>query len=195
MLIDTYTLTKITNTYLRLEWTATDLSKTCWVYRNGVFIGKYYDTTTLVRLTEFSIELDSLSVIEIHEAQDDDPATPAYEAEPVESFTVPYRLHDLHWDRVDDAVYYEVYHKIANGTEREIETIYQQDGVEKYVWTTPELERTGGVWHHFRVEAVDEWEHRSTRELWHFFVYGMPALPSAVQVTGGGGVFNVVLTP
>jgi len=193
MLIDTFTLNRITDTYVSVAWTATDLTKTCWLYNNGILIGQYLDGTTLAREVEFSVKEDQYHLIEIHEAQGDDPETGIDESDPVETITVVYEDYDLKWNRVPEAVYYEIFHTVANGVERKIKTVYQQDDVSLYIRPAPELEREGGIWHHFRVESVDEWENRSVRKQWHYFVYGRPPVPESVIVTGGSGVFDITV--
>jgi len=124
--------------------------------------------------------------VEVHEAD----AT-----EPVASITADIEPHVLRWDRVDDAVYYNIYHREADGTERRIKKFYQNEEISwRYEFTLPVLNGIGGVWHHFRVESVNEWERASERDQWHFFVYGLPPVPASVDLSGGGGVFALRVT-
>jgi len=190
MLIETFNVVKLSETYWQVDWTATDLTKTCWLFANGLLVGKYFDGTTYERSAEVSVERDRMVFLEIHEAVGDDPETTPDETEPVASITT-YGLQPyvLRWDRVSDAVYYRIYHREAEGSESTLTRVYQDNVTEVYEYTLPELNDIGGVWHHFRVESVNEWELASEREQWHFFAYGLPPQPESVTVNGGGGIF------
>lgn len=185
MLIDSYQLKSVTPNVIRCEWDATDLNKTCWFYRNGELIDKIKNTNTLSRSVEFSIEQNTSSVIEIHEVSD---------GENVRSINIARSSYEVHWYRVEDAAYYLIYHSVEDGGEILLQRINQNPEDEYYFWTTPPLKWIDGVWHHFRVEAVNIWEKRSTTKAWHYFVYGMPSQPSDVSITGTGGLFKVELT-
>lgn len=190
-LLTTFDLTKISDNIFRISWIA-DNDDRNYIYRNGVLLG-YLDSGTN-RYIEFTADETELSVIEVHDIPIDyDGIVNSYTAFP--SITERVRdLFTLNWNRVEDAVAYKIYYKEADGSEIDLIKILQDDVTQKYTFTLPRLKSIGGVWHHFRVESLDNWNNESNVLYWHYFVYGLPEFPSSVEVTGGSGVFNIKIT-
>ena len=104
---------------------------------------------------------------------------------------------ELSWNPVTGAVRYRVYHRVKGGVETRIYDQPAAEGLEHYRITCPILlEGKGGVWHFFRVEAVDRYGHESTREAWTYFVWDLPAAPGGLVVTDGSapGLFDFEIT-
>jgi len=184
MLIDTFQIKSVTPNILRIEWFATDLLKTCWVYSNGILINKITDISTINRALEFSIDPNESCAIEIHEVSSD---------EDVKPINIKRSHYEARWNRVDDACYYLIYHSVESETEALLQRIEQIPNRIRYYWEAPVLEWLDGVWHHFKIESVNSWEKHSTTKLWHYFVYGMPSFPSSVEITGSSNIFDLNL--
>lgn len=182
MLITSYTYTFVSPEVVRLSWTATDTTKRCWVFVNGVLIDSLYDTTSASRELEFVVDPDETWVVEIHELSS---------TEDVSSTIEPRGTYRIQWFREDDAIYYNVYHSVEDGSEGLMTRINQTPDNEIYHVDTSELEWIDGVWHHFRVESVNETGLESTRRQWHYFVYGVPSFPVHANISGSGGTFNI----
>lgn len=118
--------------------------------------------------------------IEIHDFEDETTVPDAVEVQPN---TTPQVL----WNAVADAVRYRVYHrKAGEATERLIYDKAVLEGITRYVIDCPiHLEGTGGVWHLFRVEAVDEYGNESVRQYWAYFAMALPKEPAGLQVVAG----------
>lgn len=193
MIIEDFVVNRISNVWWSVSWTATDLELTSWLFINGILQGQYSDDLTLERYAEFSVVENTMNLIEIHEGKADDPTTTMNEGDPIITYNKKLDDYDIHWDRVDDAEYYNIYHQEADGVENLIFVYAQEEETEKYILHAPVLNSVDGVWHHFRVEAVDFWNNESTTALWHYFVYGMPDVPSNITITAGSGagLFNI----
>jgi hypothetical protein len=184
-LITNYTIEKISDTLIRVSWNATDLLKNCWLYMNGILITQLYDTTTLTRTYDISVEKKSSYVIEIQEA---------LLTEPIVSINaITPKSYDLKWDKVTNAKSYKIYYRKANNAEKMIKEIIVVDNTFYYVYPIPSLSGIGGIWHHFHVESIDEWGNSSVTKEWHYFVYGLPNIPQSVKVSGGSGLFNITV--
>lgn len=188
-IVTDFNLTKISNNNYRVSWVADDYYDKNYVYRNSVLLD-FIEEGNVNRHVDFTAQPEELSVIEVHRIPSD------YSGDVDDIPTITEDVDDLlylHWDRISDAVYYNIYYSEADNAERLLKR-YQQDEITvRYKFALPRLKSISGVWHHFRVEAVDNFNNESTTYEWHHFVYGLPQYPETVTWTGGSGIFNLTI--
>lgn len=173
-----------------VSWEAPAADCVSWVFVNGVrVVGPLY-AGEIARSVRIPHPTNGTVAVEIHDV--------ASEAEPVDPVAVrPNTQPELSWNPVTEAVRYRVYHRVKGGLEARIYDQPAAEGTEHYRITCPVLlEGKGGVWHFFRVEAVDRYGNESTREVWTYFVWDLPAAPGGLLVTDGSapGVFDFEIT-
>ena len=175
MLNEAFTITPRSGYWCELHWTVTDSDLVSWVFLDG---GKLAFGPLLSETLERSLRIpfiaDATRAIEIHDL-------PAGQiAQPV--FVSPNTKPTLRWNPVESTVRYRIYHQTDNTAERKI-----YDAVANVTETKcpVELIGTSGVWHFLRVEAVDEYGNKSTRQSWRFYASDLPLPPATLTVTDG----------
>jgi hypothetical protein len=102
----------------------------------------------------------------------------------------------LHWNSLDSAVRYKIYHRTADGSEKKI---YDAVAYVNQITSPVELEGSGGLdncqYHFLRVEAVDCYGNESTRQSWRFFSKDLPASDVSLNISQGSsfGIFDITL--
>jgi len=180
MLNDNYRLTPKDDRNCDLRWTAPGATWVSWLFVNGEHLRGPVYSDQAERVVRIPLGLSDVAAIEIHDFPDD-----MVVPDPVEM--KPNTRPMLHWNAVPDAVRYRVYHRRRGEVENLIYDRAAKEGLDRYEIICPvELEGRGGVWHFFRVEAVDEYGNESTRLAWTYFVTDLPPVPEHLSVTEGG---------
>jgi len=173
-----------------LHWLAPSADHVSWVFVDGRHIQGPMFFGTIDRTLDIPFKTDDVIKIEIHDILDfEEPMDPVFER--------PNTRPIIRWVSIPTAVRYKIYHKEGTGPEKVIHDEPGLEGVERNEVKSPiSLEGRGGVWHFFRVEAVDQFGNESTRLLWRLFVTDVPATVDAVSVTvgSGAGLYDITLS-
>jgi len=179
MLNQNYRLTPRDDRNCDLRWTAPGASWVSWLFVNGEHLRGPLYFSGAERVTRIPLGLADVVKLEIHDFPD---TTVTPEAVEIEPNTRP----QLAWNAVPDAVRYRVYHRKRGEGETVVYDRPAKDGLERYEIACPvALEGRGGVWHFFRVEAVDEYGNESTRQAWTYFVTDLPPVAEHLSVVDG----------
>jgi len=174
-----------------LVWTAPNATDLSWININGEQVAGPLAPGAAAREAEIAFPDGGAAEVEVHDLPAGSSVCNIIAAEPN---VRPY----LEWSPVSDADRYRVHHR--EGESGDEERILNDQAPTTPAGTItrrcPErLNGVGGVWHHFRVEAVDEAGNESERELWPYYVTEPPEPATAVAVAGSGGSFTITLTP
>ena len=190
MLNDEFTVTPKTANVADVHWSAPSVDHVSWVFVDGRHIQGPTFHGTIERKIQIPFASDDVVKIEIHDVLDF--------TEPVESiWTKPNTKPIIKWVSVTDSVRYRIFHAEGAGPES---LIYDTPGlvgiIRNEVKSPIRLNGLGGVWHFFRVEAVDQFGNESTRAVWRFFVTDVPATVDTVTVAvgSGAGLYDITLT-
>lgn len=176
------TLSAVSPTRARLAWTMSDADNAAWVFANGELLAGPLAFDTTDATLDFDGDPEDLRCLEVHELAAGEACqacAPMVHARPV-----------LRWNRVEGAEYYRVYRQAgADGDEELLATVAaetEEPGGTVALVSPATLESENGVWHFFRVEAVDKYGRETTRAQWAWLVPGLPPAPTAIAVTGTG---------
>ena len=170
----------------RVSWEAPGPDWVSWVFVNGKHVAGPFYAGQVQRSVRIPHPAGKAIALEIHDFPDDtEPVAPAVEA--------PNTRPDLLWNSVAGAVRYRIYHRVKGGAEEKIYDQPAEEGIDRHRIACPiRLEGEGGVWHFFRVEAVNAFGYESTRQAWTFFARDLPAPAGNLEVTDGSapGLFD-----
>jgi len=182
MIIDDVRIDRLGFGNARLSWTG-DPDAVTHVYVNG--------RSALARQVAGAeksvvVALPDPAIVEVHELPPGlDPA--------VVSITLE-RRPLIRWSSQDGAEQYRIHHQPDGGTERVIAHVaHSPDALHREVRAPVDLRRDGKRWCFLRVEAIDVAGELSARPPWPLFVAALPAPPAGLDVTGGGGTFDLEL--
>jgi len=162
-----------------VRWTSPWTDGASWLFINGEHSRGPVYAGTAERVVKIPFALADVVSLEIHDFPDD-----AVIPDPVE--VKPNTRPLIHWNAVPDAVRYRVYHRRRGEAESVVYDRAAKEGLDRYEIICPiELEGRNGVWHFFRVEAVDEYGNESTRQAWAYFVMDLPPVPEHLSVADG----------
>jgi len=184
-------ITPINNRQCNLRWTAASADVVSWIFINGEFYRGPLSFDETERSVRIPLRAEDVIALEVHDLLDDTVVPDAVEVEPNTQPT-------LSWNAVADAARYRIYHHAGDDDESLIYDHAAADGIEQYAVTCPiVLDGQGGVWHHFRVEAVDEYGNESTRLAWTYFAMDLPPAVERISVAAGSGAgtYTFTLTP
>lgn len=185
MLIEDFAVKRVTPHTLRVSWTAPDDTGIGYVYVDGALAASDVTGDT-ERSATVPIGADVVA-ISVHHLEEG--------IEPTVQHVRPGTRPTLHWCGVSDAYRYRVYHT-APGEDEVCIIDMRADGRDGYSVRCPiELDGTGGKWHQFRVEAIDESGNESSTTAFKFWAYGLPVLPSEIAVSGTAGNMTITITP
>jgi hypothetical protein len=124
--------------------------------------------------------------VEIHEVSEDvevAPAAIALERKPV-----------VWWSARAGAEEYRVHHRPDGGTDRVVGgVLHNPDALHYEFRSANDLRRDGKKWGFLRVEAVNARGKESVRPEWPLFMAALPGKPTALNITGEGGLFALAL--
>ena len=179
MLNDEYLITPRDDSSCDVRWTSPWPDGASWLFVNGKHSRGPVYSGTAERVVKIPLGLADVVSLEIHDFPDDAVVPDAVEIRPN---TRPM----IAWNAVSDAVRYRVYHRERSGAETLDYDRAASAGLERYEIACPvALVGRGGVWHFFRVEAVDEYGNESTRLAWTYFVTDLPPVPEHLSVAAG----------
>ncbi len=163
-----------------LSWTAPSAESVSWVFIDGAHVLGPFCPGAAERMVKVPLAAGSMAAVEVHDFPDD-----SVRPEPIH--VAPNTRPNLAWNAVPDAARYRIYHRRFGETAEEI--VYDRpalQGLERCEIACPmELDGKGGVWHFFRVEAVDEYGNESARQAWVYFVTDLPGVPAHLSVADG----------
>jgi len=180
MTLVTPTITPIALGAVRVTWSG-DAGATVRVFVNGLLI--YGPTIIDTAAKSLDIALPDPGTIEVHESVGTENVPSA--SEPLE------RKPLVWWSSVDDAVRYEVYF----GSTMVGVVYHEDDRLHHEIRIAEDIRQDGGVWTTFRVEAISAAGATTTTSAGDFYAPGVLEAPASVGVTGGGGVFDITVTP
>jgi hypothetical protein len=188
MLNEDYRITPKDSKNAHVRWSAPSATDRSWIFINGSHVLGPIFIEEIERVVKIPFALADVIKIEIHDLPDG-VNTNAIEITPnVKPILI--------WNHVPEAVRYRIHHRESGLTESVIYDKKIVSGITRYVINCPiTLNGKGGVWHFFRVEAVDQYGNESTRQTWSFFVMDTPEVPSSLTVTDGSlpGTFNFLI--
>ena len=185
-----FRITPRSATRVDVHWTAPTAGHVSWIFVNGRHRFGPMFFPTAERSVPISFNANELSLIEIHDNDDEDETISSV-------FVKPNTRPFIRWNSVADAVRYRIFHKEAGGSETLIwDEVPFSTGVQQEIISTIKLNGRGGVWHFFRVESVDEFGNESTRESWRFLVLDVPLDIVTLTVEDGSsaGLYDFTLT-
>ena len=103
----------------------------------------------------------------------------------------------IRWSYKDGDVGYRVYHReMPSGAETMIGEVTPDEAEQPQEFAVMEpLNGVDGVWHEFRVEALNSDYVESTRAVWHALVRDQPEGPSEIEIEEElAGTFKLTLT-
>mgnify|MGYP006297037157 CR=1 FL=1 len=190
MLNSSFRLTPKDSSRSWLSWEAPGVDWVSWVFANGRHVVGPFYAGQASRSVYIPHPSGTTVAVEIHDLPGD--------TEPVDPVAVmPNTRPDILWNAVPEAERYRIYHREGDGAETLIYDEPAEEGLERHRVTCPvELAGRGGVWHFFRVEAVDNYANESTREAWTYFVMDLPAPAGELVITDGSapGLFDFEIT-
>jgi len=184
-------LRDLDKTHATVAWTTPWPDGASWVFVNGKRVVGPHVTGTAERSVRIPMGDSSFSVaLEVHDFEATDLDLPPVEIEPN---TRPI----LVWKDVADAVRFRIYHKERDAQVAE-ELIYDRarrtGQTRHHVLCPAVLNGVGGIWHLFRVEAVDPYGNESERDSWAYFVSEPAAEPAVTAYEGSAdGLYTVHL--
>jgi hypothetical protein len=191
MKIDTISISKSMNTG-RISWESStnDMS---YIGINGTMQGPIFGESfsdPTQRYFDFIFDSETAA----GEVQDVSDITESISPIEIEPNIKPY----ISWNAVSDAERYRIYHKEGvSGTEELIDEYLAETTTDYIIRIDEDLNGNGGIWHFFRVEAIDESGNESTRASWRFWIYNVPDAIANLTVENGSGagLFNITVTP
>jgi len=185
--IDTFTIERTDPANVLLNWTG-DVTKNIRIFKDGIlFLGPFLDADSSRSLSVPWPLNDPISW-EVHEENSDGSFS--------SSVIFPDLRPNLQWKTIPNAIFYNIFHKEGDGgTEEKLETVppVTDSDIQEFQ-TRQALNGVGGVWHFFRVEAVDEDNAESISLDFPVFIRDQPVQPSDISVAGGAGTFTITLT-
>ena len=163
-----------------LSWAAPSAESVSWVFIDGKHVLGPFCPGAVERMVKVPLAAGDMAAVEVHDFPDG-----SVRPEPVH--VAPNTRPTLAWNAVPDTVRYRIYHRKFGEAAEEI--VYDRpalQGIERCEISCPvELAGKGGIWHFFRVEAVDECSNESARQAWVYFVTDLPGVPAHLSVADG----------
>ncbi len=187
---ESYRLTPKDSAESWVSWDAPSAHWVSWVFVNGKHVVGPFYAGEVSRSVRIPHPAGGTVAVEIHDVPSDSESV-----DPVA--VVPNTRPDLIWNAVEGAVRYRIYHRVKGGVETKIHDQAAEEGVDRYRISCPiQLTGKGGVWHFFRIEAVDNYANESTRDAWTYFVFDLPEVPETLVITDGStsGLFDFDIT-
>lgn len=181
------TYTYISASLIRIAWTG-DVDKLAWVFIDGTYYAGPVTHTSTSKTMDVPIAGDDVTHIELHEV--DSGVTVEAVEDPHED--KPF----IYWAPVSDADRYRIYYRQAG------ETVYTRLlTVENEPLTTyysrimgRDVERWGGIYYWFKVEARKDSGAQSTKDPWPRLLTGLPSLVANAVMELDGASLKLTLT-
>lgn len=188
MLNENYRISPFNSRWVTLSWTCSDASLFSWIIINGANLYGPVISDSAERTARVPFKSGAIVTLEVHDL---------CENEFPEAINQPVSIKPtLHWNSLDSAVRYKIYHRIAGGSEKKI---YDAVAYVNQIVSPVELDGGGGLensqYHFLRVEAVDCYGNESTRQSWRFFSKDLPASDVSLNISQGSssGIFDITL--
>jgi hypothetical protein len=189
MLNEIYRITPKDSKNCNIHWNAPSANDVSWIYINGEYVLGPILIRKKERIVKIPFATNDVIKIEVHDL----PNNITINAIEITPNIKPVLI----WNSTPEAIRYRIYHLESGKIENIIYDRKATDGIDRYVINCPiTLNGKGGVWHFFRVEAVDLYGNESTRQNWSFFVMDTPLEPSDLAISNGSlpGTFNFLIT-
>ena len=188
MLNENYRISPFNSRWVTLSWTCCNASLFSWIIINGASVYGPVISDSTERMIRIPFKSAAIATLEIHDLPED---------EFPEAIYPPVNIKPtLHWNSLDSAVRYKIYHRTAGGSEKKI---YDAAAYVNQITSPIELEGNGELdncqYHFLRVEAVDCYGNESTRQSWRFFSKDLPASDVSLNISQGSssGIFDITL--
>lgn len=187
MIIDDVDLELISSGIMRATWTGV-AGYVTWIFVDGEFYDGPVTIAGVSKTYEFPVDPEGVNHIEIHEI----PSSQSAESNENGLEQKPY----IYWGNVDDADEYRIYYREdETDTNYVLQTIAAFIGQEMYVKRIgKDLDRWGGKYWWFRVEARTTEGAQSARDEWPIFLKGLPAMVETATVSNVGSDIRLTIS-